>query len=203
MKEVRRRTLLSLPLVLAATTALPAQALRYEDQDFPDTLSLGGASLLLNGAGKRQVAIYPLYLAALYLPQKSATPDAIYAQAGPKRLEIRITIPLVKDVSTQEFVKAINKGVGRNCTEAEKAAVAERVKAFNEAITEVGRVKKGDLLRIDYLPAQGGTLLTVNGKSWGKPVEGQDFFTAFLKVFLGDKPSDERLRAGLLGQPAA
>jgi hypothetical protein len=113
---------------------------------------------------------------------------------------MRIVIPLVKDVSTQEFVKAIDKGVRRNSTEAEKAAVAERVKQFNAAISEVGRVKKGDLLVIDYLPAQGGTVLTVNGKTWGKPIEGQDFYTAFLKVFLGDKNSDAHLRAGLLGQ---
>lgn len=194
--SVRRRAAV---LVLAAATALPAQAVRYEGQDFADTLSLGGSSLVLNGTGKRQVAIYPMYLAALYLPQKAATPDAIYAQPGPKRLEMRIVIPLVKDVSTQEFVKAINKGVNRNSTEAEKAAVAERVKQFNAAIAEVGRVKKGDLLHIDYVPSQGGTILTVNGKVWGKPIEGQDFYTAFLKVFLGDHNSDERLRTGLLG----
>ena len=188
-------------LALAAAAALPAQAVRYEGQDFPDTLQLGGSTLALNGTGKRQVAIYPLYLAALYLPRKAATPDAVYTQAGPKRLEMRIVIPLVKDVSTQEFVKAINKGVQRNSTEAEQAAVADRVRQFNAAISEVGRVKKGDLLVIDYLPAQGGTVLTVNGKAWGKPIEGQDFYTAFLKVFIGDRNSDAQLRAGLLGQP--
>jgi hypothetical protein len=187
-------------LALAAAVSQPAGAVRYEGQDFPDTLQLGGSTLVLNGTGKRQVAIYPLYLAALYVPQKAATPEAIYAQPGPKRLEMRIVIPLVKDVSTQEFVKAIDKGVRRNSTEAEKAAVAERVKQFNAAISEVGRVKKGDLLVIDYLPAQSGTVLTVNGKTWGKPIEGQDFYTAFLKVFLGDKNSDAHLRAGLLGQ---
>jgi hypothetical protein len=188
-------------LALAAVVSLPAHAVRYEGQDFPDTLALGGSTLVLNGTGKRQVAVYPLYLAALYLPQKATTPEAIYAQPGPKRLEMRIVIPLVKDVSTQEFVKAISKGVNRNSTEAEKGAVAERVKQFNAAISEVGRVKKGDTLVIDYLPAQGGTVLTVNGKPWGKPIEGQDFYTAFLKVFLGDKNSDAHLRAGLLGQP--
>ena len=195
--SILRRTAV---LALAAAASLPAHAVRYEGQDFPDTLQLGGSTLVLNGTGKRQVAIYPLYLAALYLPQKSTAPDAIYAERGPKRLEMRIVIPLVKDVSTQEFVTAINKGVNRNSTEAEKAAVAERVKQFNTAITEVGRVKKGDLLRIDYLPDQGGTILSVNGKVWGKPVEGQDFYEAFLKVFLGDSNSDARLRAGLLGQ---
>lgn len=195
--SLRRRTAV---IALAAAATLPAHAVRYEGQDFPDTLQLGGSTLALNGAGKRQVAIYPLYLAALYLPHKAGTPEAIYSQAGPKRLEMRIVIPLVKDVSTQEFVKAITKGVNRNSTEAEKAAVAERVKQFNAAISEVGRVKKGDLLHIDYLPDHGGTVLTVNGKVWGKPIEGQEFYTAFLKVFLGDNNSDSRLRTGLLGQ---
>ncbi len=197
---IRRRAAV---LALAAASSLPAQAVRYEGQDFSDTVQLGGATLQLNGAGKRQVAIYPLYLAALYLPQKATSPEAIYAETGPKRLEMRIVIPLIKDVSTQEFVKAIDKGVNRNCTEAEKAAVADRVKQFNAAVTEVGRVKKGDLLRIDYLPDQGGTILTVNGKVWGRPVEGQDFYTAFLKVFIGEKVSDNRLRSGLLGQSAS
>lgn len=189
-------------LALATAASLPAHAIRYEGQDFTDNLQLDGHALVLNGTGKRQVAIYPLYLAALYLPQKAHSPDAIYAQSGPKRVEMRIVIPLVKDVSTQEFVKAISKGVNRNSTEAEKAAVAERLKQFNTAISEVGRVKKGDLLTIDYLPAQGGTILAVNGKVWGKPIEGQDFYTAFLKVFLGDSNSDARLRTGLLGQPS-
>lgn len=199
MSSLRRRAAV---LALTAAASLPVHALRYEGQDFPDTLQLDGAALQLNGVGAKVFVMrYSAYLAALYLPNKANTSEAIYAQAGPKRLELRITIPLVKDVSTQEFVKAITKGVNRNSTEAEKAAVAERVKQFNTAIGEVGRVKKGDLLHIDYLPAQGGTVLSVNGKVWGKPIEGQDFYTAFLKVFLGDHNSDGKLRAGLLGQP--
>jgi len=190
----------ALLMTLAAALATPAMAVRFEGQDFADTQQIAGSTLVLNGTGKRQTAGFKLYLAALYLPHKTSSPEAIYAQSGPKRLEMRIVIPLVKDVSTQEFVKAINKGVSRNSTEAEKAAVEERVKQFNAAISEVDRVKKGDLLVIDYLPAQ-GTVLSVNGKVYGKPIEGQDFYAAFLKVFIGDHNSDARLRAGLLGQP--
>ena len=199
MTLFRRRDVLTLA---AAAVALPAQALRYEGQDFADTLQLGGSTLQLNGVGAKVFVLkYSAYLAALYLPQKASTPEAVYAQAGPKRVELRIVIPMVKDVSTQEFVKAIDKGVRRNSSEAELAAVAERVRQFNATIAEVGRVKKGDTLIIDYLPAQGGTVLTVNGKVRGQPIEGQDFYTAFLKVFLGAKNSDERLRAAMLGQP--
>lgn len=199
MSLFRRRDVLTLA---AATAALPAHALRYEGQDFAETVQLGGATLQLNGVGSKVFVLkYSAYLAALYLPQKASTPEAIYAQSGPKRVELRIVIPIVKDVDTKEFVKAIDKGVRRNSTEAELAAVTERVRQFNATIAEVGRVKKGDTLVIDYLPAQGGTVLTVNGKLRGQPIEGQDFYTAFLKVFLGAKNSDERLRAGLLGQP--
>jgi hypothetical protein len=199
MTLFRRRDVLAMA---AATAALPAQALRFEGQDFADTVQLGGATLQLNGVGAKVFVMrYSAYLAALYLPSKASTAEAIYAQSGPKRVELRIVIPLVKDVSTQEFVKAIDKGVRRNSTEAELAAVAERVRQFNATVAEVGRVKKGDTLIIDYLPAQGGTVLTVNGKVRGQPVEGQDFYTAFLKVFLGAKNSDQRLRAGMLGQP--
>lgn len=200
MKHLTRRHVAALGLSLAA--ALPAQAVQYEGQEFPDTLALAGATLQLNGVGAKVFVMrYSAYLGALYLPHKAGTPEAVFAQPGPKRMELRITIPFVKDVSTQEFVKAINKGVERNCTEAEQAAVAERVKQFNATISDVGRVKKGDVLAIDYLPAQGGTVLTVNGKAWGKPIEGQDFYTAFLKVFIGEHSSDGRLRSRLLGQP--
>jgi hypothetical protein len=174
--SIRRRH--AAALALAAAASLPAQAAQYEGQEFPDTLQLSGATLQLNGVGAKVFVMrYSAYLGALYLPHKAGTPDAIYAQAGPKRMELR------------------------NCSEAEQAAVAERVKQFNATIGEVGRVKKGDVLAIDYLPAQGGTVLSVNGKVWGKPIEGQDFYTAFLKVFIGDHSSDARLRTRLLGQP--
>lgn len=201
MNPQRRRLLTTAAAAGLAGLAPAADARNYDGQDFPDTLQLGGATLQLNGVGAKVFVMrFSAYLGALYLPHKAGTPEAIYAQTGPKRMELRITIPMVKDVSTQEFVKAINKGVERNCSEAEQAAVAERVKQFNATIGAVGRVKKGDRLLIDYLPAQGGTVLSVNGKVWGQPVEGQDFFTAFLKVFLGEH-SDARLRSGLLGQP--
>lgn len=198
---MNRRDLLTTAAAAGLAGFVPAADARsYEGQEFADALPLGGATLQLNGVGAKVFVMrYSAYLAALYLPHKAATPDAIYAQAGPKRLELRIVIPLVKDVSTQEFVKAITKGVQRNCSEAEQTALADRMRQFNTTIGEVGRVKKGDRLLIDYLPAQGGTVLTVNGKVWGQPIDGQDFYTAFLKVFIGDHVSDAKLREGLLG----
>ena len=106
---------------------------------------------------------------------------------------------MLLDVDTDEFVKAVNKGVGRNCTEAEKAALAERLPLLTANFDLVGKVRKKDLITVDYLPAQ-GTVLMVNGKQWGQAVPGADLYAAFLKVFLGQRVSDKRLKAGLLGE---
>jgi hypothetical protein len=175
-----------------------AQAVRYQGQDFVDTLQLGGKHLVLSGIGERAAYGFHGYSAALYMTKKAETPEDVYAVTGPKRMELRITLPL-KSIPAQEFIKAIEKGVGRNCTEAEQAALGDRVKRLNANLALMDSVKKGDLILIDFVPEQ-GTTLVLNGKQYGDAVPGADLFTAFLKVFLGAKVSDERLKAGLLGQ---
>ena len=187
-------------LVLAAAAAGAGftgsvRAFKYEDQEFEDKILLAGSALLLNGVGKRAVSILRGYVAGLYLGSKAGTPEAVYAVPGAKRMQIRMLL----DVGAEEFVKAVNKGVGRNCSEAEKEALTSRLPQFTANLQSVGKVYKKDLINIDYLPEQ-GTVLLVNGKQWGQAVPGADLYTAFLKVFLGDKPVDKRLKAGLLGE---
>ncbi|MBV8501190.1 MAG: chalcone isomerase family protein [Paucibacter sp.] len=184
--------------LLALSLMTQAQAVRYQDQDYADTLALGGKSLVLSGIGERAAYGFHGYSAALYMTKKAGTPDEVYAVTGPKRLELRITLPL-KSIGAQEFIKAIDKGVERNCTEAEKAALGDRVQRLNANLALFGSFKKGDVALIDFVPEK-GTTLVVNGKQYGDTVPGADLYTAFLKVFLGEKVSDERLKAGLLGQ---
>lgn len=118
---------------------------------------------------------------------------------GPKRLEMRITLPM-KSIGANEFIKAINKSMDRNCTAEERAAVGERIQRLNANIALVGSVKKGDRILIDFLPDRGTTFM-VNGKPYGDAVPGADVYSAFLKAFIGGRVSDDRLKAGLLGQP--
>ncbi|QPF76610.1 hypothetical protein G8A07_14080 [Roseateles sp. DAIF2] len=172
----------------------PALARRYEGYDFPDKLQLGGASLQLNGVGKRAVAIIKGYLAALYLGKSASTPEQAYATPGPKRIQIYMLL----DVGAEEFVKAVNKGVQRNCSEAEKAALSEAQPAFIAQLRAVNKVYKKDLIDMDYLPER-GTLLSINGKPAGNAIPGPELYQALLKVFLGERPVDKRLKSGLLG----
>ena len=183
----------------------PALALHYEDQDFDDGLQLGGSQLLLNGVGKRAEAIIRIYAAGLYLTAKAASAEAVLATPGPKRLQIRLLLDIAKklpiglnSVDADEFVKAINIGVARNCSEADRAALSQRLPLLLQNLQAVGKVMKKDRINIDFLPEQ-GTLLTVNGHPWGQAIPGADLYNAFLKVFIGELPVDQRLKAGLLG----
>ena len=44
-----------------------------------------------------------------------------------------------------------------------------------------------------------GLIFTVNGVAHGAPIVGDDFYAALLRIFIGDKPTDEDLKRALLG----
>ena len=197
---------LALAWALAACAALaqaPAQAqaqapapaqVTLEGQRFDGELRLGGQALQLNGVGMRSVAWLKGYLTALYLPRKSGDAGEVLAMPGPKRLQMR----MLQEVSTQEFVKAFDKGVKRNTPEAELPALAERMQQFDALVGAVGKVRKGDVVDLDFVPGQ-GLLFSYNGRRLGKPVPGDDFYAELLRIFIGDKPAQAELKAGLLG----
>jgi len=193
-----RRGLLLAVLAAAAMTAAPAWALQYEGFDVPDNVTLAGVPLVLNGVGMRAVAVLKGYSAALYLSGKSQQVNEVLADTGPKRVQIRMLLQI--SVGAEEFVKAINKGVQRNCGEAERLAVADRVAQLNANLRSIGKVSRKDLINLDYLPDK-GLVLSVNGKVKGEPLPGADLYVAILKVFLGEQPVDRRLKAGMLGLP--
>ena len=176
----------------------PVMALQYEGFEVAETLKLGGVPLVLNGVGIRAVSILKGYSAALYLSKKTQHVSEVLSNPGPKRVQIRMLLPI--GVGAEEFVKAINKGVARNCGEAERAAVAERVDRLNAILLSIGKVYREDLINLDYLP-ESGLVLSVNGRVSGQPLPGADLYGAVLKVFLGDLPVDKRLKAGMLGLP--
>ncbi len=183
--------------VLAAcgAAALPLRAAVIAEQRFDDRIQLGGVELVLNGVGLRAVAWFKGYAAGLYLPRKAPTPEAVLAQAGPKRVQMKLMV----DVDAAEFVKAIDKGMRRNHTAEELAALQASIAAFDASVRAIGVLKKGDVVDLDFVPASGLTL-GLNRRPHGAPVPGRDFFDGILKIFIGADPVDGRLKAGLLVQ---
>jgi hypothetical protein len=73
-----------------------------------------------------------------------------------------------------------------------------RIQRFNATIEQVKVLKVGDVVNLDFLPEK-GTSLVINGKTRGSVVPGEDFYAGLLKIFIGEKPVDQRLKTGLLG----
>jgi len=178
----------------AGITSALAQTVEVAGVKFEPTVQLDGATLLLNGAGVRTRAIFKVYAAGLYVPQKSTAAAALLAQKGPRR----VTLTLLRDVSGETFAAALQEGLKNNHTEAELAMIKAQSDRLLATLASLGEAKKGDAIFFEFVP-ETGTRIVVNGQPRGESIAGEDFFTAVLRVWLGDKPADGDLKKGMLG----
>ncbi len=191
MNKLMGQLLAATALVLAAVGA-QAQAVELEGVKLEPTAQVGGAALQLNGAGLRTRAIFKVYVAGLYVPQKTSDAAALLAQKGPRR----IAITMLRNVDADSFAGALNDGLRANHTEAQVAALKSQIDILNANLKTVGEAKKGDVIHFEFAP-DSGTRVTVNGQARGTAIPGEDFFTAVLRVWIGDKPVDADLKKGL------
>ena len=179
---------------LLAVGGVQAQPVEMEGQKFEPTVAIGGQTLNLNGVGLRKRAIFKVYVAGLYVGQKSTAASAIVNDKGARRVSLR----MLRDVEAQSFIDSFNEGLKNNTPEAQLTAMKAQVDALVGTLKAIGEAKKGDIINFDYTP-DGGTRITLNGQPKGNPIPGADFFAAVLRIWLGDKPADEALKKGMLG----
>ena len=182
-------------LTLAAALPRRTQAsVVVEGHTFSGRIKLGGADLVLNGTGVRAVAWFKGYAAGLYLAQKVSDPQAVQTLPGPKRLRLA----MLQDVPAAEFSKAFTKGVSRNTDAPDLERLQARMQQFTQWIDSSGQVRKSDIVDLDYTPGE-GTVLLLNTQRRGNALPGEDFYSALLRSFVGQRPFDAKLKAGLLG----
>jgi hypothetical protein len=181
-------------MLLALAVPFAATAAEVAGVKIEDKTRLGATELTLNGAGLRKRAFFQVYAIGLYLPQKSSNAPAVLEQAGPKR----IAIHMLRDVGAEAFTEALAEGIRANHSEAEAKALEPRVKELAAIMAEIGEAKKGMAIALDWQPGS-GTLMRVNGAPRGKPIAGEDFYRALLRIWLGDKPVQDDLKKALLG----
>ncbi len=181
----------------AAADETAAATITVSGLVFERRVQLAGSELLLNGTGLRAVAWFKAYAAALYLSARATTAAQVASTPGPKRLQLRF----YRDLPAAEFVKALNVGLPRNSEAALVPLLAERQQRLAATIAALETLRESDTIDLDFDPTR-GLLFKLNGKLRGEPIVGDDFYGALLRVFIGDHPSDQKLKAGLLGVPA-
>ena len=180
--------------MLALCTALGVQAAEVAGVKLDDRAKVGAADAVLNGAGLRKRAFFQVYAIGLYLPQKSSSASEVLQQPGPKR----IAIHMLRDVGAETFTEALADGIRANHAEAEAKALEPRIKELAALIAELKEAKKGMAIALEWQP-QTGTVLLVNGAARGKPIAGEDFYRALLRIWIGDKPVQDDVKKALLG----
>ncbi len=123
---------------VSALTA--AQAAEVGGVKLDDKLRLapGGPELVLNGAGIRTRAIFKVYVAGLYLPEKKATTGEVLALAGPKR----VAMTMLRDLSAQQLSEALGEGIRNNSTAAEQEALKARTDELLTIMNALGEAKR-------------------------------------------------------------
>ena len=162
-----------------------------------DSVDVRGTKLQLNGAGIRFKAIFKVYVAALYVGKKIATPEEFYAATGPKRM----SITMLREIDSNELGKAFTKGFEENAPKGEMSKLIPGLVRMGQVFADQKKLVAGDSFSMDWIPGT-GTIITVKGKVQGDAFKEPEFFNALMRIWLGNNPADWKLKDALLGKPA-
>jgi Chalcone isomerase-like len=178
-------------VLLSLLFALPAFALDVGGVKLDEKVSVGGQDLVLNGAGIRTRVVFKVYVASLYVPAKAADLAGVVAQS-PRRIQMN----LLRKLSAEQLVDALNDGLKDNNSEADLAAVRPQAEQLSSIMKAFGEVKEGDVVTLDFV--DGSTRIGFDAAVKGS-IPGEAFNRALTRIWLGDKPVQADLKRALLG----
>lgn len=192
MKLIKHLYVATAASLLAFNTL--AASIEINGVKLEDSAELHGARLQLNGAGTRYKAVFKVYVAALYLGKKAATPNEVISQAGPKRF----SVTMVRDIDAEELGKLLTRGMEDNMSKGEMSKLIPGLMRMSQIFSEQKKLLAGDNFMIEWVPGT-GSVITVKGKVQGEPFKEPEFFKALMWIWLGQSPADWRLKDALLG----
>ncbi len=186
-----RKTAMLLTLALLALASI-SHAGTLASVTLPDTVQAGSTTLVLNGMGLRTKYMVKVYVAGLYLAQKSSDSAAILKPDAPKR----IVMHFVRGVSKTQITDGFTESFQSNTPDAAKTLKPEIDRLFSA----LDSVKDGDEIVFTYLPAT-GTSVAITGQEKEKlTISGPAFAEMLFSVWLGPNPPNAALKKGILGQ---
>ncbi len=177
-------------LVFLAASTFTLYAGTLAGVTLPDTAQVGGKTLVLNGMGIRTKYIVKVYIAGLYLEQKSSDANAIIKADAPKQ----IVMKFVHGASKSQMKDAFDESFRDNTPEAAKTMKAQ----IDQLLNALDAVKSGDEMVVTYVPGTGSSL-AINGQN-KVTIADPAFGPVLFSVWLGPKPPNADLKKGMLGQ---
>jgi chalcone isomerase-like protein len=182
-------------LLLLAFLAAPALAAEVAGVKVDERVELGSGELVLNGAGLRTKVFFKIYVAGLYLAEKRTLAEEVLSLPGAKR----VSMHMMRTLSAKQLIDALEEGIRDNTPAPERESLSGRLAELAAVMNALQSTKEGDVIALDWLPGS-GTRVVLNGEPKGKPIVGEDFYRALLRIWLGGNPVSGSLKKALLGQ---
>ncbi|GLS83625.1 chalcone isomerase family protein [Paraferrimonas haliotis] len=176
---------------LAIVCAAPSFAKTVSGVELSDTISANEQQLTLNGAGVRSKFFIDLYVGSLYLSQANSDANAIINSDEISAIRLNITSGLI---TSDKLIEAIVEGFDLS-TNGDTAAIQSRIDNFIAVFNE--EIVKGDQYTFVFTPGT-GVVGYKNGEQ-KVSIDGDDFRTALMGIWLGAKPAQKKLKQRMLG----
>jgi hypothetical protein len=165
-----------------------AQVREVSGVSLPEVVNVDGRDLGLNGfaVGKEKLFI-EIYVIGLYLEKRSSDPMTVIQTNQTKR----IVLTMLRDVSREKFIEAVEKGMKRN-SGPEMPALRARLDLLEEALPALQR---GNVIDFTYFPGMG---TVVRGHGQAMTIAGKDFADALFSAWLGPEPDSRTVKRELL-----
>jgi hypothetical protein len=191
MQFTQRLVLGIASLVLSAATL--AATIEIHGVKIPDSTTVGGTKLQLNGAGTRYKGPFKIYVADLYTTKKVQSLDELIAAPGSKRL----TMTMLREIESGPFGKLLTRGVEDNVSKSEMSKLVPGLIRMGDIFTTIKVQNPGDVITLDWIPGT-GMVITAKGKVQGDPFKEPEFFRAMMSIWMGSSPADFKLKEALL-----
>ncbi len=185
-----------LVLLLVLFVAAPcAMAKDFGGAEIPDTVTIAGKKMQLNGAGvRRKFGLVKVYAGALFLTTKSSDAARILNAEEPMMIRMHC---IRAGVSPQKLIDSWNESF-ENITNGNLAPYQAQINQFNSAFTvETVKNQKYD---ITYL-SEKGLVVYMDGQE-KITIADKKFKRLVFSIWLGDRPLDgglNKLKEQMLG----
>lgn len=186
-----RKHLIPLVLTLAIVSSV-ANAKEIEGINIPEYLKVANSKLILNGAGVRSKFFMDLYVAGLYLQNKSTDPKAIVESDEPMAIRLHIISSLITSEKMENATREGFENSTKGNTEPIRSKIEEFIAVFKENIEE------NDIFELIYLSGKG--LEVHKNSELRSRIEGLPFKQALFGIWLSDKPAQKSLKEEMLGK---
>lgn len=180
---------LFLTLVLALLFASQSKAAPVLGVNLDPTVTVNNQQLKLNGYGIRKKFFVKVYIGSLYASKPLSSATAALSDNSDKLIRMNF---LHSKVEKEKIIEAFNEGLGSNSPD---TAGLPEVKKFLSLFT--ADFVRGDSVDL-ILSANGSVSVSHNGKVLGS-IPSTKLAKGVLAIYLGDKPADEALKKGMLG----